>query len=46
MKLLILSLVSVFAFIGVIDTKKYDYLNFSSDEFDISWDDITEDLWP
>ncbi len=46
MKLFIFSFVSVFAFIGVIDTKKYDHLNFSSDEFDISWDDNTEDLWP
>ncbi len=45
MKLFILILTSVFAFIGVIDTKKYDYLDFNRDDFDISWDDITEDLW-
>lgn len=24
----------------------FDFLDLTSDTFDISWDEITEDLWP
>lgn len=25
---------------------RFDFFDLKSDKFDITWDDITEDLWP
>ncbi len=46
MKLFILSLATLFGVVGLFDTRKYDHLDFNNDKFDITWDDITDDLWP
>jgi hypothetical protein len=46
MKFFLLSLTALIGVIGLFDSKKYDYLDISSEKFDISWDDIEEDLWP
>ncbi len=46
MKLFILSLVTLFGAIGLFDSTMFDHLDITSDKFDISWDEITEDLWP
>lgn len=46
MKFLIFSFVTFFSAIGNFDFDKFDHLDITSDKFDITWDDITEDLWP
>ncbi|GHB85742.1 hypothetical protein [Persicitalea jodogahamensis] len=46
MKFFLLSLTAIIGAIGLFDSKKYDYLDISGNKFDISWDDITGDLWP
>ncbi len=46
MKLFILSLVTLFGAIGIFDSTKYDHLDITGDQFDISWDDITDELCP
>lgn len=46
MKLLILSLVTLFGAIGLFDSTRFDHLDITSDKFDISWDDITDELCP
>ncbi|MFB9295257.1 hypothetical protein [Persicitalea jodogahamensis] len=45
MKLLLLSLSAFVSVIGLFNSSKYDHLDITSDKFDISWDDITSDLW-
>ncbi len=45
MKLILLSLSAFVSVIGLFDSNKYDHLDITGDRFDISWDDITDDLW-
>ena len=46
MKFFIFALTAIFGAIGMFNSKKYDHLDLSSDEYDITWDEITDDLWP
>ncbi|WP_373331101.1 hypothetical protein [Salmonirosea aquatica] len=45
MKLLLLSLSAFVSVIGLFDFSQFDHLDITGDRFDISWGDITDDLW-
>ncbi|GHB58226.1 hypothetical protein GCM10007390_09640 [Persicitalea jodogahamensis] len=45
MKLLLLSLSAFISVIGLFNSNQFDHLDITGDRFDISWDDITDDLW-
>ena len=43
--LLILGLTVLYAMV-MVRPSRFDYFDLASDKFDISWEDITDDLWP
>lgn len=46
MKTLLISLTSVVYATVLFRSTRFDSLDLNSNKFDISWDDIIEDLWP
>lgn len=46
MKTFLICLLSALWAMVLLRPNRFDYLDFTGDQFDISWDDITEDLWP
>lgn len=46
MKTLLIGLLTALWAIVLFRPNRFDCLDFTGDQFDISWDDITEDLWP
>lgn len=45
MKLLLFCLTACLAMVSGFKPKSFDYLDITGDRFDISWDDITDELW-
>ncbi len=46
MKTLMLSLLALLGAMILFQSTRFDFLDFTSTTYDISWDEITEDLWP
>lgn len=46
MKLLITWFLLLPCAVLLFRTTRFDHLDFTGDQFDISWDDVTDDLWP
>lgn len=46
MKMLLISSLATLCATILFRSNRFDYLDLNSTKFDISWDEITEDLWP
>ncbi|WP_157815957.1 hypothetical protein [Spirosoma pollinicola] len=46
MKTLLIFLFTLIGMSAYIRTNWFDSLDITSDKFDITWDDIMDDLWP
>lgn len=46
MKMLLISLLTTLWTAVFFRSPRFDFLDLTGEQFDISWDDITEDLWP
>jgi hypothetical protein len=46
MKTLLISVLAVLYAMVIARPSRFDHLDLTSDKFDISWEDITDDLWP
>ncbi|WP_157579254.1 hypothetical protein [Spirosoma montaniterrae] len=46
MKTLFIALIATLLAAVVSRVNRFPYLDFDSFDFDITWEDITDDLWP
>lgn len=46
MKPLLISLLTALWATALLRSTRFDFLDLTSDKFDISWDKITENMWP
>ena len=46
MKTLLIASLALFCTMVYFRTVRFDFLDFTNNKLNISWDDITEDLWP
>jgi hypothetical protein len=45
MKMFLISLLTALFATVLFRSTRFDFLDLTSNKFDISWDEITEDLW-
>ena len=46
MKTRVIAWLAVLCSTRLLRPDRFNFVNFESVDFDISWEDITEDLWP